>query len=1173
MRIPTSLPLLLLAASCHGKSATPVPSERGHDPWVLRSTVDERPRMISLALRPDLWATYDAERGALYRVSPQGLNLDGAVYNTHHGPQPISRGHASLLSAYEEPWHVLRNGSEHKPSVRYRGHRFEGGHVVLRYTLTLDGQSTEVEEQPEAFLTNDGRLGLERTFRVQGPAQVVLDFNAPELASTDDVRLLTRDEGNLTGKLTLRNDAASTLRIVFPPAKQTKAARAPDQPRGQALIADSDCFTCHNPTARAVGPSWAEIAARYFTTPQTITGLANKIRLGGADQWGETAMISHPQLEQADAEEIARFILTKYDPEDREGEQKSHPLSGEGNAPPDFDASKLIPGVTVEVFEIGHPLASMPRLPAEQKPNVAFVSESTALADLRRDEPSTGAIVRMRGWLLVEEDGEHDFRIEHDGVIELNIDEVSLLRDGDRFDASERHQSPWVSADWTKGLHPFDVTYVSRGEAPVLTLRWQTPSGKLEPVPLAQLRTFPAPETEPGLKTYTLDPGTAGDARPLDRVHPSFALGTVRPHRFKPMVGGIDFLPDGTPVISTWDGRGSVYTLHGAGGDPEQIELRPIAEGLSEPLGLKVVDGEIYVLQKHELTRLVDRDHDGVTDDYQTVSNGWGATGNFHEFAFGLAYQHEHFYATLATAIAPGGVAATGQNKDRGKVMKIARADGALAFVGRGLRTPNGIGVGPDDALFVTDNEGDWLPANKLLLVQPGAFYGSRAVDPDAVKDLPVTPPVAWMPRDEIANSPSQPFRIDLGPYQNQLLYGDVTYGGLARVMLQKVKDTYQGCVVPFTQGLESGINRAAVAPDGAIWVGGIGNPGDWAQDGKLWYGLQRLTYTGAPVFELRDVALRADGIALDFSEPLQHGDGERAEDYLVEQWRYVATVEYGGSKIDPREVGVESVHVSEDRRHVFLATAPLAEGHVVHVRVRNSPVSSAGRELWSNESWCTLNTQPAQPGTRRPTATAHNTLTPEERATGWQLLFDGKSTRGLRMGRGWQVRDGVLHALPGRGEDLRSERSHGDFELAFEWKTQAGGNGGVFYRADPRARELWHSALELQLLDDEAHEDGKLPLRRAGAAYDLFAPALAITRPVGEWNRARIVVRGSQVEHWLNGHQVVAFDTASETYARQRAASKFATLPEPPLQGLLGLQHHGEAVAFRNLKLRALPH
>ncbi|MEY4580367.1 MAG: hypothetical protein RL701_5070, partial [Pseudomonadota bacterium] len=562
-------------------------------------------------------------------------------------------------------------------------------------------------------------------------------------------------------------------------------------------------------------------------------------------------------------------------------------------------------------------------------------------------------------------------------------------------------------------------------------------------------------------------------------------------------------------------------------------------------------------------------------------SDRWGATANFHEFAFGLAYRDDHFYATLATAVAPGGKAAAVQNADRGTVMRIERRTGVVEFIARGLRTPNGIGFGPDDALFVTDNEGDWLPANKLVHVQRDAFYGSYTVVPERARLLPVTQPVAWLPVGETASSPSQPVLFEHGPYTGQLLYGDVTYGGLSRVSLQRHGDTYQGCVMPFSQGLEAGVNRTLIGPDGAIYVGGIGNPGDWADANKLWYGLQRLGYTGAPTFELLDVQVSAKGIALTLSEAMHVADGAQPSDYALKQWKYVPTAAYGGPKVDEHAVPIAAVRVSPDRRHIWLATNGLHLGHVFELRFANPPVAESGRELWATSTWCTVNALPDLPPPEgyETTVVATNTLSRAELDSGWRLLFDGKSLRGWSGFRNqafssaWQVRDGALTTRGTATVDLVSDERVQDFELAFEWNADAAANSGVFYRVGDQHSQLWQNGPELQLLDDERAEDREQPAHRAGSAYDLYAPRHAVARPAGTYNHARIIAKGTHVEHWLNGHKVVEYDTTSAEWKRQLAASKFATVPEfgTVRAGSIALQHHGSGVSFRNIKLRSL--
>ncbi|MDQ2656320.1 MAG: c-type cytochrome, partial [Bacteroidota bacterium] len=208
----------------------------------------------------------------------------------------------------------------------------------------------------------------------------------------------------------------------------------------------------------------------------------------------------------------------------------------------------------------------------------------------------------------------------------------------------------------------------------------------------------------------------------LENVHPSFDVQTIRPPGFRPRVGGLAFLPDGRLLVTTWDTLGAVYLLDGVEtGDTSRISIKRIAIGLAEPLGIEVVDGEIFVLQKQELTQLKDLDGDDVIDEYKVVCDSWGVTSDFHEFSFGLVHKDGHFYATLSMAMRL--MSTERQHPDRGKTLRISK-DGSFEWINYGLRTPNGIGLGVDDEIFVTDNQGEWTPANKLIHVKKGEFLG-----------------------------------------------------------------------------------------------------------------------------------------------------------------------------------------------------------------------------------------------------------------------------------------------------------------------------------------------------------------------------------------------------------------------------------------------------------------
>jgi len=233
------------------------------------------------------------------------------------------------------------------------------------------------------------------------------------------------------------------------------------------------------------------------------------------------------------------------------------------------------------------------------------------------------------------------------------------------------------------------------------------------------------------------------------------------------------------------------------------------------------------------------------------------------------------------------------------------------------------------------------------------------------------------------------------------------------------------------------------------------------------------------------------------------------------------------------------------------------------------------------------------------------NTLTSAERASGWRSLFDGKTLTGWR-GLGydtvptahWVVENGAIKKIasgdvprvadgrPLVGGDLMTVDSFADFELSWEWKVTPGANSGVKYNVSEAMSIAQggagtqggptHSALgfEYQMLDDDRHEDGKLPTHRSGALYDLIAPNEGKRlRPVGEWNRSTIIFRGNHGEHWLNGEKIVEFDLGTARMDSALAASKYRTIPGFANRrvGHIVLQDHGDEVYFRNIKVRPL--
>ena len=252
-----------------------------------------------------------------------------------------------------------------------------------------------------------------------------------------------------------------------------------------------------------------------------------------------------------------------------------------------------------------------------------------------------------------------------------------------------------------------------------------------------------------------------------------------------------------------------------------------------------------------------------------------------------------------------------------------------------------------------------------------------------------------------------------------------------------------------------------------------------------------------------------------------------------------------------------------------------------------------AGRTTsWKNLELQTKNLKPLPPMGIFIRNNLPNNLDPEEKAQGWRLLWDGKTARGWRSAnaegfpaKGWLLSDGVLAVQSkGGGGDIMTDEEFSAFELQMEFKFAAGANSGIFYLLtspkDPASGAPL--GLEYQILDDERHPDAKLGIdgnRTIASLYDIYPRAKLMTNvgiapKTDVWQHARIVARADgTVEHWLNGVKVLEFKRGSDDYRAHVAAGKFKSTPGfgEAQKGRILLQDHGDAVAFRSIKIREL--
>lgn len=218
------------------------------------------------------------------------------------------------------------------------------------------------------------------------------------------------------------------------------------------------------------------------------------------------------------------------------------------------------------------------------------------------------------------------------------------------------------------------------------------------------------------------------------------------------------------------------------------------------------------------------------------------------------------------------------------------------------------------------------------------------------------------------------------------------------------------------------------------------------------------------------------------------------------------------------------------------------------------------------------------------------NTLSEEQKADGWQLLFDGQSTKGWHkyggkpVGTAWKIADGALYLDTTvkenwqikDGGDIITDEEFENFHFKMEWKIAKDGNSGIiFYIHEDTAKYQWPwmTGPEMQVLDNDGHADGKIPKHRAGNLYDLIASTKETVKQPGEWNLAEIKCLNGKLDLILNGESQVSTTMWDDNWKKLVAGSKFKTMPDfgTYKKGKIGLQDHGNTVWFRNVMIKKL--
>ena len=408
--------------------------------------------------------------------------------------------------------------------------------------------------------------------------------------------------------------------------------------------------------------------------------------------------------------------------------------------------------------------------------------------------------------------------------------------------------------------------------------------------------------------------------------------GKANPWNSWVRTSGFDFFADGT-TAAICSVSGDVWIVSGIDDTLAKLKWKRFATGLFQPLGLKIVDGKIYVLGRDQITRLHDLNGDGEADFYENFNNDIAISSHYHEFCLGLETDRAgNFYFNK------GGNLGGAKHQHHGIVAKVSKDGSKLEAWANGLRAPNGNSVGPNDELTSSDNEGNWVPSSRVNLMKPGGFYGHVHTAHASTPPTDYDKPLFWLPHQVDNSSGGQVWVTSdkWGPFKGDMLH--MSYGScsLFKVFQEEVGGQVQGGAVRFPLNFESGIMRGRFnARDGQLYVTGLRV---WQSSGAKTGAFHRVRYTGKPVAMPKELHVKPNGLEITFTTALDLKTATDDGNWAVDQWNYNWTSGYGSKMYSVKEPGkvigenkvnnpkfggedlvVKSAKLSTDKKTVFL--------------------------------------------------------------------------------------------------------------------------------------------------------------------------------------------------------------------------------------------------------------
>jgi azurin/glucose/arabinose dehydrogenase len=445
-------------------------------------------------------------------------------------------------------------------------------------------------------------------------------------------------------------------------------------------------------------------------------------------------------------------------------------------------------------------------------------------------------------------------------------------------------------------------------------------------------------------------------------------------------VGGMTFLPDDELAVCTRHGEvwgiSNPYMKNGLA-----PRYRRIAEGLHEALGLNYLNGDLYVTQRSELTKLKDLDGDGEADEYKTICT-WPLSGNYHEYSYGpIQDKKGNLYVALNLGWTDNSVSLS---KWHGWMLRID-PQGKMKPFATGFRSPAGFNFNKEGDIFYSENQGHWVGSGYIANVEENDFMGNPqglkwAGEPGSsiklrLSDIPDTdepkydvakrvpglkPPAVWFPQSILGISTSGILSYEdkgkMGPFEGQLFVGDQGQSKIMRVDLEKIKGLYQGVSFPFREGFSSGILRMVWGSDGSMFVGMTSR--GWGSTGPAEYGLQRLEWNGKIPFEMKTIRARPDGFEIEFTQPVDEKRARNVNSYDLTSFTYKYGSKYGSPVINEGSCPIKAISISPDKLKLRLVVDSMRLGYIHEIKAAGVR-SAENFALLHNLGYYTLNNFP----------------------------------------------------------------------------------------------------------------------------------------------------------------------------------------------------------------------